>query len=238
MATTLAGGLALVEQPIPGLSPRSCLQNAVDEARGRNGRLNHLVGAVTSLLVVSQELLITFIATMFILCGFKNLGDVDVEISCLAQYVGHPLELGPDRLPPLILDNGLEQSDGGAEPSQGNPHLVDGISLGHVSNNGLVGHQVLQAGCADSLKGGGAGHLALEDHRRRFDACGSFLGGSVEAALSLGLEAQAQRRYCRDCQGEPKQIGRCALLELKLEAPRTRPSAPVPRLGSYQLQPQ
>ena len=154
---------------------------------------------------------------MFILCGFKNLGDVDVEISCLAQYVGHPLELGPDRLPPLILDNGLEQSDGGAEPSQGNPHLVDGISLGHVSNNGLVGHQVLQAGCADSLKGGGAGHLALEDHRRRFDACGSFLGGGVEAALGLGLEAQAQRRHCRDCQGEPKQIGRCALLELKLE---------------------
>ena len=53
LATTLAGGLALVEQPIPSLSPRSCLQNAVDEARGRNGRLNHLVGAVTSLLVVS-----------------------------------------------------------------------------------------------------------------------------------------------------------------------------------------
>jgi hypothetical protein len=71
---------------------------------------------------------------------------------------------------------------------------VDGIRFWRAPDDRVIVHEMLQAGRADDLKRGSARHFALENNRRRFDACGLLARDGLEAAVGFGFEAQAKER--------------------------------------------
>jgi hypothetical protein len=72
-----------------------------------------------------------------VLGGVTQRGELDVEISDLAESGSQPLELVAQALG-LARDEGSEEPQSGAQPPGGNPHLVNVFGVAAVADTLFV----------------------------------------------------------------------------------------------------